>query len=165
MGLTCFMRAVFTTEVDFYHVAIAQLIQGLGVALFFMPILTILLSDLSGREVADGSGTATFLRSLGGSFAASITTYLWTRGAVVNHANLVEHINPYSSDVRDSIAASGGSLQQYAAEMNQVITQQAAQISFNHLFTAMGVIFIALVAVVWLAKPPFIGRSRAPGGH
>ncbi|MBN8712910.1 MAG: DHA2 family efflux MFS transporter permease subunit [Xanthomonadales bacterium] len=164
MGLTCFMRAVFTTQVDFYHVAIAQLLQGLGVALFFMPVLTILLSDLSGREVADGSGTATFLRSLGGSFAASITTYLWTRGGVVNHANLVEHINPYNSQVRDSIAASGGDLQQYAAGMNQVITQQATQISFNHLFSAMGVIFIALVAVVWLAKPPFIGRSRAPGG-
>ena len=164
MGLTCFMRGDFFTEIDFYHVASAQLIQGLGVALFFMPILTILLSDLSGREVAEGSGTATFLRSLGGSFAASITTYLWARGGVVNHANLAEHITVYSPDVRSSIAAGGGHLQQYAAEINRIITQQATQISFNHLFDALGYIFIALVAVVWLAKPPFIGRSRAPGG-
>jgi DHA2 family multidrug resistance protein len=167
MGVTCFMRGGFTTDVDFYHVAMVQLIQGLGIALFFMPILTILLSDLSGREVADGSGTATFLRSLAGSFAASITTFLWTRGGVVNHANLVEHVSAYSSEVRNAIAAYGGHLQQYAAGINRVITQQATQISFNRLFDGLGFIFIALVAVVWLAKPPFIARRgpAAGGGH
>ncbi|MEO8748341.1 MAG: DHA2 family efflux MFS transporter permease subunit [Rhodanobacter sp.] len=164
MGLTCFMRGDFFTEIDFYHVAMVQLLQGLGVALFFMPILTILLSDLSGREVAEGSGTATFLRSLGGSFAASITTYLWARGGVVSHANLAGHITAYSGEVRDSVAASGGHLQQYVAAVNHAITQQATQISFNHVFDALGYIFIGLVAVVWLAKPPFVGRSRAPGG-
>lgn len=167
MGVTCFMRGDFTTDVDFYHVAMVQLIQGLGIALFFMPILTILLSDLSGREVADGSGTATFLRSLAGSFAASITTYLWTRGGVVNHANLVDRVSAYNSEVRNAVAASGGHLQQYAAGINRVITQQATQISFNRLFDGLGFIFIALVAVVWLAKPPFIARRgpAAGGGH
>lgn len=156
MGVTCFMRGAFTTQVDFYTVAMVQFIQGLGVALFFMPVLTILLSDLKGREVADGSGTATFLRSLGGSFAASITTYLWTRGGVVSHASLAEHITVYNPDVQQGVAASGGHLQQYAAEINRVITQQAAQISFNHLFDVMGLILISLVALVWLARPPFI---------
>ncbi|HET9819451.1 MAG TPA: DHA2 family efflux MFS transporter permease subunit [Rhodanobacteraceae bacterium] len=167
MGLTCFMRGRFTTEVDFYNVAMAQFIQGLGVALFFMPILTILLSDLEGQEVSEGSGVATFLRSVGGSFSASITTYIWTRGAAVSHAHLSEHINAYSSGVRDSIAAVGGHLQKYAASMNDVISQQAMQISFNHLFDALGFIFLALVAVVWLARPPFIKKqgSAVSGGH
>ena len=167
MGVTCFMRADFTTDVDFYHVAMVQLIQGLGVALFFMPVLTILLSDLQQHEIAAGSGLATFLRTLGGSFAASITTFLWTRGGVVNHANLVDRVSVYSSEVRNAVAASGGHLQQYAAGINRVITQQATQISFNRLFDGLGFIFIALVAVVWLAKPPFIARRgpAAGGGH
>jgi DHA2 family multidrug resistance protein len=168
MGLTCFIRGRFTTEVDFYHVAMAQLLQGLGVALFFMPVLTILLSDLEGPEVSEGSGVATFLRSVGGSFSASITTYLWTRGGVLNHANLGEHVNAYAEQVRDAIAATGGHVQQYAAEMNRVITQQAMQISFNQLFDALGFIFLALVAVVWLARPPFVkkaGPAAAGAGH
>ncbi|MGH8748975.1 MAG: DHA2 family efflux MFS transporter permease subunit [Burkholderiales bacterium] len=168
MGLTCFMRSGFNVQVDFYHVAMAQFIQGLGVALFFMPILTILLSDLSGREVADGSGTATFLRSLGGSFAASITTYLWTRGGVINHVNLAEHISLYGPRTRDAIGSmAGGHVQLFAAEINGVINRQATQISFNNLFDALGWIFIALVAVVWLAKPPFVARrgAAASGGH
>ena len=168
MGITCFMRGRFTTEVDFYHVALAQLLQGLGVALFFMPILTILLSDLEGHEIAEGSGVATFLRAVGGSFAASITTYVWTRGGVLNHANLTEHINAYDTQVRQSIGAMGGHLQAYAAQMNGVISQQAMQISFNQLFDVLGFIFLGLVAVVWLAKPPFIkkaGPAATGGGH
>ncbi len=163
MGLTCFMRGAFTNNVDFYHVAIAQFIQGLGVALFFMPILTILLSDLSGREVAEGSGLATFLRSLGGSFAASITTYLWDRGGVIHHADLAAHISIYEPGTRQAIQSMAqGDTLHFAAEINRVITQQATQISFNTLFNGLGVIFIGLVAVVWLAKPPFINKARAP---
>ena len=46
IGLSCFMRADFTSQVDFQHVALVQLFMGIGVALFFMPTLSILMSDL-----------------------------------------------------------------------------------------------------------------------
>ncbi|CAM5216731.1 hypothetical protein CDEF62S_04081 [Castellaniella defragrans] len=46
--------------------------------------------------------------------------------------------------------------------MNQVITQQAMQVSFNQIFDGLGFCFIALIAVVWLSKPPFVRRA-APG--
>ncbi|MFO1507611.1 MAG: DHA2 family efflux MFS transporter permease subunit [Lysobacterales bacterium] len=167
MGATCFMRAAFTTEVDFYHVAMVQLLQGLGVAFFFMPILTILLSDLNGREVASGSGLATFLRSLAGSFSASITIYLWGRGGVTNHATLVEHFTAYGERTRQGIALAHGNTELFAGYMNRVINQQAVQMSFNTVFYALGWIFIALIAVIWLARPPFIPKagSASGGGH
>ena len=104
MGTTCFMRAEFYIGIDFYHVAMAQLLQGLGVALFFMPILTILLSDLRQNEIAAGSGLATFLRTLGGSFSASITTLFWERGGATHHATLAAHITPYSPQTQAAIA-------------------------------------------------------------
>lgn len=167
IGATCFMRGAFTTDVDFYHVAMVQLIMGLGVAFFFLPILTILLSDLTGRDVAAGSGLATFLRTVAGSFAISITTYLWERGAVVHHANLAAHINPFSPQLRQIFGATASHLQQYAAAINRVITQQATQISVNHLFIAFGVLLFALIPVVWFARPPFIkqGGPAGGGGH
>ncbi|HEX5960945.1 MAG TPA: DHA2 family efflux MFS transporter permease subunit [Rhodanobacteraceae bacterium] len=164
MGFICFRFASFNTEVDFWAVALTELLLGLGIALFFMPILTILLSDLEGPEIAEGSGSATFLRTVGASFAVSIVTYLWTRGAVVSHANLAEHINPYNSMVRDTVAGMGGALQRYAMEINGVITRQGLQVSFNHIFQGLGIGFFLLIAVVWLAKPPFIARGGG-GGH
>ncbi|HEX7341953.1 MAG TPA: DHA2 family efflux MFS transporter permease subunit [Rhodanobacteraceae bacterium] len=165
MGMACFIYSQFNTQVDFYHVAMTKLFQGLGVAFFFLPILTILLSDLNGQEVSDGSGLATFLRTLGGSFAVSIVTYLWDRGGAAGHAILVAHVNAYSAPVRQAITRAGDHVPRYLAGVNREITRQAVQISFNHLFLVIGFLLFALIAVIWLAKPPFIGRSRAPGGH
>ncbi len=166
MGFVCFRFGSFNTDVGFWDVALTELMMGLGIALFFMPILTILLSDLEGQEIAEGSGSATFLRTVGASFAVSIVTYLWTRGGVVSHANLAEHINPFNDQVRQGVAAMGGSLPHYAAQVNGVITQQGMQISFNHIFDGLGIGFFLLIAVVWLSKPPFIKRGGPPGaGH
>ncbi|HEV7779246.1 MAG TPA: DHA2 family efflux MFS transporter permease subunit [Luteibacter sp.] len=160
MGGTCFMRSEFFLDIDFYHVALVQLLQGLGVALFFMPVLTILLSDLQPREIAAGSGLATFLRTLGGSFSASLTTYLWERRAVVHHAQLTEHITPYDPASQSAIAAIGhGDTQTAAATINGMITQQGFQISFNEVFHVLGWVFVALIAVIWLAKPPFAAKA------
>ena len=52
MAFTSFVRAGFNLDVDFQSVAMVQLWMGLGVALFFMPVLTILLSDLEPHEIA-----------------------------------------------------------------------------------------------------------------
>jgi DHA2 family multidrug resistance protein len=167
MGFVCLRFGSFNSEVNFGAIALTELIMGLGVALFFMPILTILLSDLEGSEIAEGSGSATFLRTVGASFAVSIVTYLWSRGSVISHANLAEHINPFNDEVRHGVAAMGNTLQQYAVGINRVITLQATQVSFNQLFDVLGFGFFILIAVVWLAKPPFIAKSRGgpPAGH
>jgi DHA2 family multidrug resistance protein len=167
MGGTCFMRADFYLQIDFYHVAMVQLWQGLGVALFFMPTLTILLSDLQTNEIAAGSGLATFLRTLGGSFSASITTLMWTRRAVTHHEQLAEHINPYNPASQQALEQlSHGNPQRGATVLNGMITQQSFQISFNEVFHVLGWIFIGLIVVIFLAKPPFTPKVRpAGGGH
>ncbi|HEX7111180.1 MAG TPA: DHA2 family efflux MFS transporter permease subunit, partial [Mizugakiibacter sp.] len=168
MGATCFIRADFNLEVDFGRVAMVQLLQGLGVAFFFMPVLTILLSDLAPREIASGSGLATFLRTLAGSFSASITTLLWEHRAIAHHAQLTEHITAFDPGTQQAMATLGGNDPTRAAMvLNQVITQQSYQIGFNEVFHALGWIFAGLVLVVWLARPPFAPKAgpAASGGH
>ncbi|HEY0334280.1 MAG TPA: DHA2 family efflux MFS transporter permease subunit [Stenotrophomonas sp.] len=168
LAVTSFMRSNFNLQVDFRHVAGVQLLMGVGVALFFMPVLQILLSDLDGREIASGSGLATFLRTLGGSFAASGTTYLWSRRTVEHHAHLSEHISTYSPGVQDQVTALGhGDLQQGAAVLNNMINHQASQMGFNDIFYLLGWTFLAIIGFLWLAKPPFGAGAggAAAGGH
>lgn len=107
ISITCFLRSGFNLQVNFAHVAGVQLLMGAGVALFFMPVLQILRSDLDGREVAAGSGLATFLRTLGGSFAASLTTWLWSQRTQQHHAGLTEHISVYDPGMHERITAMG----------------------------------------------------------
>ena len=50
LSMTSFLRSNFNLQVDYMHVAGVQLIMGIGVALFFMPVLQILLSDWMGAR-------------------------------------------------------------------------------------------------------------------
>ena len=169
MAITSFMRADFNLDVDFRTIAEVQLFQGLGVALFFMPVLTILLSDLEPHEIAAGSGLATFVRSLGGSFAASLTTWAWTQRGTIHHAHLTEHIAATDPAMLETVSRiGGGDLQRGAAMLDYQIANQAAQIGFNEIFHLLGIIFLVVIAFVWFAKPPFaakMGGGAASGGH
>ena len=169
MAATSFLRAGFNLDVDFEHVAFVQLLQGLGVALFFMPVLTILLSDLEPHEIAAGSGLATFVRTLGGSFAASLTTWGWNQRGTVHHAHLTEHISATDPGMVQTVTALGqGDLQLGAMVLDRMIAQQAAQIGFNEIFHLLGILFLLVIAFVWFAKPPFAAkaaRGAAAGGH
>jgi len=165
IGLSCFMRSDFTSQVDFYHIAMVQLFMGAGIALFFMPTLTILLSDLPPSQIADGSGLATFLRNLGGSFAASLTTWIWIRRANQHHAYLSESINAYDPATRDAITTLGGAGSRAYAQLEAVVNAQAYMMSTVEFFYMLGWFFFALIVLVWMAKPPFTAKAGPPAGH
>jgi len=166
IGASCYMRAGFNTDVDFEHVALVQLFMGAGIALFFMPTLSILLSDLPPQQIADGSGLATFLRTLGGSFAASLTTWIWIRRAAEHHAYLTESVTAYSPATRQAINQMGGANTQTYAQLEQVVNSQAYMLSTVDYFMMMAWIFAALIVIVWFAKPPFAAKAGpAASGH
>ena len=166
LGTSCFMRAGFTREVDFTHVALVQLFMGIGVALFFMPTLSILLSDLPPNQIADGSGLATFLRTLGGSFAASLTTWIWIHRAEQHHAYLTESVTPYDPATQHALEQLGGAGPQAYAQLEQVVNAQAYMLSTVDYFHMLGWIFAGLIVLVCLAKPPFTAKAGpAASGH
>ena len=166
MSAVCFLYSGFNLEVTFWNVALIQFLLGLGVAFFFMPVLTILLSDLEINEIASGSGLATFLRTVAGSFAASIITFLWTRRAGIHHEQMTEFITPYNPTATQALNSFGPEHHGQALEyLNNVITLQGFQIAFNEVFYALGWVFLVLIALTWLARPPFIGGVKAPPGH
>ena len=162
MGASCLLRAQFNTSVDFRTIAEVQLFMGIGVAFFFMPITTIVLSNLHGVEVAEGSGLATFFRVLGGSFASSLTTWIWSRREVYHHANLTESVSAYNPSAMDYLHKMGGATQQHLAVVDKTIEQQAYMMSTIDYFWLLGWGFMALIVVIWFARPPFI-RAGAPG--
>ncbi|GAA3922667.1 DHA2 family efflux MFS transporter permease subunit [Luteimonas lutimaris] len=165
MAFTSFFRAGFNLDVDFHRVAEVQLWQGLGVALFFMPVLTILLSDLEPHEIAAGSGLATFVRTLGGSFAASLTTWGWNQRSTIHHAQLTEHIGAHDPGMLQTVTQLGqGDVQRGALVLNQMISQQAVQIGFNEIFHLLGILFLVVIVFVWFAKPPFAAKVGAAAG-
>lgn len=158
ISISCFMRADFNTQVNYEHIALVQLFMGIGVALFFMPVMTIVLSDLKQHQIAEGSGLAAFLRTLGGSFAASLTTWIWTRKASLHHAYLTENVTLYDPVTQQTLATMGGHTLENYAKIENIVNNQAYMLSTIDYFFMLGVGFILLIAVIWLARPRRVGH-------
>lgn len=161
-ALSCYLRSRLNLEIDFTHIAYIQFIQGVGTGLFFVPIITITLSDLKPNEISSGSGLSMFMRTLGGSFFVSATNYLWNMRATVHHSQLAEKFTRGDAGTAQTIHNLGqGDIQSALTRIDMMVNQQAYQISFNEMFLGYTIVFIGLAFVIWLAKPPFTGKTAA----
>ena len=155
LAIASFWFAGFNTEVSFSMLAWSRFAQGAGLALFFVPLMSILLSGLPPSRVASASGLANTLRTIAGSFATSLTTTWWDRREALHQSRLTESItafNPLTPMQGDSAFAT----------LERSIVQQAYMLATNDLFWLWGWSFLALIAVVWFARPPFsAGSSHA----
>ena len=83
----------------------------------------------------------------------------------MHHERLAEHTTVYDPQTVSALQSFGGD-QHALAMLNQTVTEQAYQLSFNDVFHLLGWIFLSLIVVVWLAKPPFGAKGgAAAGGH
>ena len=163
MGYQFYLRSEFNTDVTFERVAFIQFCQGFGIGMFFMPLVTIMLSDLNQDEIANGSGLGSFVRTVGGSFMISIVTYLWNHRAVVHHAHLTEKFSPFNVNTQGLLIAAGrGKEQQAMATVDGMITQQAFQIAFNEVFLLLTAMLTLIIVFMWCTKPPFMKSAVKP---
>lgn len=135
----CFYWRAYTFEPDmgFMSVVWPQLVQGMAVACFFMPLTTLTLSGLPPEKFAAASSLSNFFRTLAGSIGTSITTTLWSDRESLHHSQLTESItnyNPESIDMYRELAAKGMSTEQSSTYIAQQITSQGLIIAANEIF-------------------------------
>ena len=152
----------FTPDVDFWTVALTRLFMGIGISCFFMPLMTINLSGLEGRQIAAASGLSSFMRNLGSSFGTAVMVTLWSHRATLHQGQLVEHITPYSDATNQTLAQLqnlGMSQTAGLAWINSTIQTQAYLIATNDLMWISGFMMMSLILVIWWAKPPFTVKA------
>ena len=135
------------------------LLMGVGMATFFVPLTSIIISEIAITRVASAMGLVNFLRILGGSFGTSIATTMWERQGDVHHAVYSENITRFSHTTQefiDSIEHLGISA---LPVINHIIDQQASTRSNDDILLLSSYISIALIFVVWFAKPPFMSKK------
>ena len=109
-ALVLWMRSHFNTQADFQTIMIPTIIQGVAMAFFFIPLVTITLSGLPPECIPAASGLSNFARISAGAFGTSLATTLWESRASLHHAHLAEAVNPGSpaaQSVLSGLAASG----------------------------------------------------------
>ena len=161
-GASFLMRAHYTPDSSFWTFTVPLLIQGIGMATFFVPLISIAFDGLSGDKLPAASGISNFARITAGSFGASIITTYWARRETLHQARLAEVGAPWSPVYRDAVDRMGDlgmSPLQAAAAVTRQIETQAYLLSATELFWLSGWLALALIGVVWMTKRP------APSTH
>jgi DHA2 family multidrug resistance protein len=161
-GFAVFWTATLNENATFFQFAAPRFVQGLGMAFFFLPLNQILMSGVASNELASASGVSNFLRTMSGSFSTAITVWIWNRRTDYHHSVLVEHIRTAAhpwAQYQAQLQSHGISAAGAPAFVNQVITSQSSTLGVNDVFNMVAVIFLALVPLIWFAKPPFGARA------
>jgi DHA2 family multidrug resistance protein len=169
-ALVLWMRSNFNTQADFVTIIIPTVIQGIAMAFFFIPLVTITLSGLTPDRIPAASGLSNFLRITAGAMGTSLTTTLWDNRATLHHAQLAETINQGNNAATGAMAGlsgSGFSADQVLGQMNRIVDQQAYMLATNDIFYASAILFLLLIPLVWLARPQKggAGGDAAAGAH
>jgi DHA2 family multidrug resistance protein len=172
-AIVLFMRAHFNTDATIGVLLVPTFIQGIAMATFFIPLIALGLSGLTPDRIPAASGLINFARIMAGSFGTSITTTVWDRRATLHHAQLVEHLtqsDPVAAQAFSNLNASGFGTDQSYALVNRLVDQQAFMLSADDIFYVSGLLFLALIVLVWFARPQKSGggdgsAEAAAGAH
>ncbi|MFA5489374.1 MAG: DHA2 family efflux MFS transporter permease subunit [Candidimonas sp.] len=171
-ALVLWMRSNFNTQVDFTTIMIPTVIQGVAMAFFFIPLITLTLSGISAERMPGASGLTNFVRITAGAVGTSVSTTFWERRATLHHSQLIEGLNSSGNALArtlQGLQSSGFSYEQALAQVERLVSQQAYMLAANDIFYVSAIMFLGLIPFVWLASytkaEGGAGAAAASGAH
>lgn len=139
------------------------ILRGFAMGLLFIPITTLSLSTLKGREIGEGAAFTGMARQLGGSFGVALVTTFMSRKNVFHAANLSNHLNINDAGVQARIQGMTQSFiakgypaniaqQKAYAGLQGLVTKQAAVLSYMDVFLYIGLMFLICIPFVLIVK-------------
>lgn len=170
-ALALFVMAGWDLQLDYKHAVLGRMLQSFGLAFLFIPINVSAFAFVPKEKTNMGTGIINLARNIGASVGIATVTTMLERRTQYHQAQLMEHVNIYSSAYRNTfnefstVLVSGGhSLADSATRAHAMIygmvQKQAAMMAFVDNFKLLGVIFFAVIPVMLLMK-----RPKGPAGN
>jgi DHA2 family multidrug resistance protein len=166
-AVTAYWFSTFNSGASFASLVLPRFIMGIAIACFFIPLNQIFLSGLRPDEIAGASGLANFCRTLASSVSTAVTVTLWQHRGEYHHAVLTESVSPgkpAATSFLNGLHAMGIEGKPGLALIDQLLTREALTLAVNDVFWACAILFVALIPILWLAKPPF-GNAGGAAAH
>jgi MFS transporter, DHA2 family, multidrug resistance protein len=160
---TFWMRSVMTPDTGEEHMYFPLLMRGVGLGLLFVPITSLALSTLKGKQIGEGAAFTGMMRQLGGSFGIAIITTFLSRFNQQHRVDLISHLDNTKYLVQNQInmlqkgfQSKGFTFNQSLQKTYQVmefkVMKQASVLSFMDIFLYLGIMFICCIPIVLLMK-------------
>ncbi|MBI3720362.1 MAG: DHA2 family efflux MFS transporter permease subunit [Sphingobacteriales bacterium] len=151
------------------------IMRGIAMALLFIPVTTLSLSTLKGREIGEGAAFTGMMRQLGGSFGIAIITTFMAQQLVVHRADLVSKldinnpavqakVNAYQQSFIAKGQAANIALKDAYQVMDYSVMKQSAVLSYMDVFLYIGLMFLICVPFVLMVKEKKKSQKLDMGG-
>ena len=157
-------RTSFDQDVSFWQLAMPQLATGLGIPLFFVPLLGLSIAAVPPAQTASAAGLVNFIRTMSSAFGTALGTTAWDRATTNARVDLVGNLHQPQSMLA-TMQAHGLSAAQALHSLGDLVQGQAVMLATNRVFMALAAI-IAMVAIgVWFSPRPKGPVTLSAGGH
>ncbi len=149
-----------------------QINQGAGMAFVFVPLTVLTMDPIPQAETGYATSLYSVMRNVGSSVGVSFVTTFVAWRSQFHQSVLVAHVTPYSLQTEQMLAQSrtmlSGRGSDWATAGRQslgllygVVQQQAALLSFVEAFRIMGLLFLAVIPLIFLMRRAKRNRASA----
>jgi DHA2 family multidrug resistance protein len=139
------------------------IVRGIGMSLLFVPLTTLAVQDLHGKEMGQGTGLNNMMRQLGGSFGIAISTVILNNRIALHRNNMVGYVNNYSSaaTTRMNMMLNNFMSKGFSHEQAQQMTYKAIDgtvmrqvllLSYNDVYLFVGIFMLCCIPFLYLQK-------------
>ena len=153
LGVITMYRAVATTDMSYWDVALPLMLLGLGMPFFFIPSTAAALGSVEEAETNSAAGLMNFMRTLAGAVATSVVTTYWEDEITRNRAELVGVIDP-ARITYNHLIDQGMTDAQALAVLERIVTEQSVMLATNELMLVVSLMLIFSAFVIWLVPKP-----------
>ncbi len=166
-----YMRSRYVIEIDTWHLVLPTLLQGIPMAMFFVPLTAIILAGQPPNKVPAAAGLSNFVRVFCGAIGTSISTNAWNNRTVLHHVRLTEQATVDNPLFRQQIESTQALLNLSRPSANALfeftVNTQAAMMGLNDIFYVSAIIFVLIIPLIWITRPAKGGGGGgdAAGAH
>jgi DHA2 family multidrug resistance protein len=169
-AIVFYMRSKYVIQIDTWHLVLPTLLQGIPMALFFVPLTAIILAGQPPQKIPAAAGLSNFVRVFCGAVGTSIAGTEWNNRTVLHHARLTERAsvdNPlFNQQIDTTRALLHLDTRSAHALFDATVNSQAAMMGLNDIFYISAIIFILIIPLIWITRPGHGGGGPgASGAH
>ena len=152
LGLMTLLRAQWTTEADFWTLAMPQILQGFAMSFFIVPLTSISLSAVRPDEIASAAGLQSFLRTMAVAISTSVALTFWGNAERAAHSEIASTLNP--DDAMNALSGAGFDMEQGRAVVANIVTKESTMVAVDQTFMVAAIVLFIAAALVWLSPAP-----------
>ncbi|MFN7995148.1 MAG: DHA2 family efflux MFS transporter permease subunit [Bryobacteraceae bacterium] len=166
-----FQMAHFSLDIDYRTAMMARVVQSAGLAFLFVPINTMAFAFVAKEKMGSATGLINLARNIGGSSGIAIVTTILARREQFHQSRLIEHLTPFDQNYTQMLSGLAHTLMTQGASAAQAMAQaqgmlygmlqrQSAMKAFVDSFWLLGIIFLAVIPLMFLVKR--VGPHKGP---